>query len=92
MKTSDVKQKQDEYVLFNSWPEYWEKEKSGAKPNTFRKVDEKDDRFIRLRNAVAKKIIVFKGKDSGHFFIREITDYTEFDGWAIISWKHEGSA
>ncbi|MGL4449893.1 MAG: hypothetical protein ACRCTZ_01730, partial [Sarcina sp.] len=35
-------------IIFKSTPENFEKEESGRKRNTVRKIDMKDERFIRL--------------------------------------------
>lgn len=79
-------------VEFKSTPENYKKEKSGLKPNTLRKIDQNDDRFITLRDKgkIDYKFIDIKiiNTRTGKSFEREITDYTEYDGYAIISWKH----
>lgn len=75
-------------VLFKSNPGFYEKEERGTKPNTTREIDEKDERFIHLRNGLAKYIRV-ENTDTGQSFLREITDVSEFKGWMIISWKHK---
>ena len=73
-------------VTFKSIPEMFEKEKSGIKPNTFRKIQKDDYRFIALRMGIVKRISIHL-PDISDMFEREITDYTEWDGYAIISWK-----
>ena len=73
-------------VTFKSIPEMFEKEKSGKKPNTFRKIQKDDYRFIALRMGIVKRISIHL-PDISDMFEREITDYTEWDGYAIISWK-----
>lgn len=75
----------DLFVQFKSLPEMYEKEKSGRKPNTLRKIDLSDDRFKLLR-AGCKKIVIMKS-DASECFERYITDYTEYEGWAIISFR-----
>ena len=75
-------------VTFKSIPKMWKKEQSGIKPNTFRKIDENDKRFISLRNG-CEEIRIINTKTL-EYFIRTITDYTEYDGYGIISWKHKG--
>ena len=69
---------------FKSIPGMYEKEKSGKKPNTLRKIDPKDDRFIALRLG-CKRIRIVK-RDLSESFERYITDYMEWEGFAIISW------
>jgi len=70
---------------FKSIPEMYGKEKSGAKPNTIRKIDANDDRFKALRRG-CKRISIMKS-DMSESFERYITDYTEWEGYAIISWR-----
>lgn len=80
-------------VVFKSTGVNYMKECDGVKPNTFRKIDEKDKRFEWLRGGKAKYIIIVNpdaARDGGpEQFKRSITDYTEWNGWAIISWKDE---
>jgi hypothetical protein len=64
----------DIVVQFKSIPEMFEKEKSGAKPNTVRKIDLKDDRFKWLRKG--HKRIVIINTETHETFERYITDYT----------------
>lgn len=73
-------------ITFKSTPENYEKEKSGMKSNTFRRIDENDIRFITLRNGCT--FIEIMNSDTFRSFTREITDYTEYNGYGIISWKH----
>jgi hypothetical protein len=75
------------HVIFKSTPENWNKERDGRKPNTFRKIDEEDSRFLLLRMGVNE--IFMQNSETGEEFHRFITDYTEWDGYAIISWKHK---
>lgn len=77
----------DIIVQFKSTPENFEKEKSGAKSNTIRNIDEKDERFALLRRG-CKRIRIVK-TDLSESFERYVTDYTEWEGYAIISW-HPG--
>lgn len=76
-------------VTFKSIPAMWNKEKDGRKPNTLRRIDVFDARFNILNRMQVEKIIM-ENTETGETFEREITDYTQWDGWAIISWKHEG--
>lgn len=75
-------------VSFNSVPKNFDKEKSGVKPNTFRKIDDFDPRFQMLKNGEVSHITI-RNPVSGETFTRKVTDYTEWGGYAIISWKHE---
>lgn len=76
------------HVVFKSIPVNWEKEKNGSKSNTFRKIDEDDIRFKLLR-AFPRMTIFMQNSVTGEEFARKITDYTEWDGYGIISWKHK---
>jgi len=73
---------------YKSIPEMWAKERDGRKPNTLRKVHDTDKRIIALRDDACDYIEI-ENTETGQVFKREITDYTEWEGWAIISWKHE---
>lgn len=75
----------DIIIQFKSIPEMFEKEKSGAKSNTLRKIDLKDDRFKWLRQGHKRLVII--NTVTQETFERFITDYTEWEGWAIISWR-----
>jgi len=59
-------------IKVKSCPEFFEKEKSGLKPNTVRKLDGLD--LIEIENT--------EGKES---FVRTIRDISVFDGRVIIS-------
>lgn len=81
-------------VIFKSESKMYEKEKSGIKPNTLRKMVTEDDRFIALRRKLntwdyQPSHICIENKETKEHFIREITDVTEWDGYLIISWRHE---
>jgi hypothetical protein len=73
-------------VRFKSHPRYYKKEKDGLKSNTLRKVDEGDIRFQALRRNSCGFIEIINST-TNESFMREITDYTEYEGWAIISWR-----
>lgn len=73
-------------VAFVSRSEFFIKERDGRKPNTIRKVKAGDKRFKALREGATHIVIV--NAETGVNFIRAITDYSEFEGIAIISWKH----
>lgn len=75
-------------VCFKSNNENYWKEKTGKKPNTFRKIDVKDSRFETLRNYGCPYIRITNA-DTEEYFVRNITDYTEFEGYAIISWDNK---
>lgn len=74
-------------VEFKSVPVFFDKELSGIKPNTLRKIDPADDRFTRLRNGTARFIRIRRSDSPCNSFLKAITDYSEYEGWAIISWK-----
>ncbi len=75
-------------VCFRSSPENYEKEKSGVKLNTLRKIDHDDLRFTYLKNKQVNYITITNSETTDSF-TRKITDYTEWNGWAIISWKDD---
>ena len=74
-------------VKFKSIPLIFFKEMMGLKSNTLRKIDQEDLRFKLLRSG-CKYIVIQHSENADIFFVREITDYTEWDGYAIISWEH----
>lgn len=74
-------------VEFKSSPEFFVKERDGLKPNTVRIIEYSDERFLRLDSGDVKFIRVFN-TETNECFDREITDYSEWKGFAIISWKH----
>ena len=75
----------NEIIKFKSTPEMYEKEITGKKPNTLREIEPGDKRFKALKKDQAK-IIVIENTETKETFDRTITDYTEWKGWAIISW------
>ena len=88
MEETEVKSfgREYNYVKFKSIPSMYHKEKEGLKPNTLRKIDNEDKRFELLRKGNCAIAII--NSETQEFFTREVTDYTEWDGYAIISWKH----
>ena len=74
-----------ETVEFKTENRYFWKERAGLKPNTVRRIDGRDERFISLHEGVAKKIRIVH-VDNGLSFERHITDVTFFEGTVIISW------
>jgi len=82
----------DRIVVFKSIPEMYEREKDGRKPNTIRKVYYPSTRFDTLRKWAKSgkygKITIIKNTLDEEF-TRQITDYIEWDGYAVISWRHE---
>jgi hypothetical protein len=76
---------------------YFFKERNGKKPNTIRKVDWKDKRFQALAKAKGKFgkinrpkfITIVEAANKKLHFTRRITDVSFWDGFCIISWKHE---
>lgn len=73
-----------EIVTFKSKLDNWEKEMDGRKCNTIRKIDKNDKRF-----SIHPTHIKMKKLESRDYFIRELTDITDYMGWRIFSWKHE---
>lgn len=73
-------------ICFKSKPEFFEKEQDGKKKNTVRGLG-----FVE-----SKELEVFKDKithiqivnaDNGAFFVRELTDISEWAGVTIFSWN-----
>jgi len=76
---------EDKTIKFKSNPEYYEKEESGLKPNTVRKMDDwTSERRQKCRDAEFIKIV---NTETGKHFIRKITDKTYMINLVIISWK-----
>jgi hypothetical protein len=61
-------------IIVKSNPTNWEKERSGRKANTLRKLDGKD-------------VIEIINTETGDRFERPITDITEWEGSYIISFE-----
>jgi hypothetical protein len=77
-------------ITFKSIPANFKKEKSGQKPNTLRKDEPGDPRFIRLRARLPGALYIrIVNSETGESFTRSITDRTYWEGWWIISWRHE---
>lgn len=76
----------DNIVEFKSIPVWYEKEKVGIKNNTVRFIDDQDNRFMKLRNGC--KRIRIRNTETEKCFERNISDYSEWQGFAIITWRH----
>jgi len=84
-------------ITFKSNNENFIKEKSGVKNNTFRKVDLNDERFLELlliaKRGIPNELGKIRIQNADIIweadFEREITDITFWDGYVIITWKHE---
>ena len=83
-------------VDFKSVPFNYDKEKDGRKPNTLRRFSVIDDprrnlleRWADLDLSPLSQHIRITNTETGESFERSITDVTYWDGWFIISWKHE---
>jgi hypothetical protein len=74
-------------VKFKSHPIFFDKEKSGLKPNTVRMVPTADERFEALDQRIAG-IIEIENTETKEVFQRVITDISFWNGQFIISWKH----
>ena len=80
-------------VSFKSIPEYFEKEKCGFKPYTYRYIDSySDERFQILRaghflNYSHKYIIEITNSITGESFRRVITDVFKTGEHLIIAWR-----
>jgi len=72
-------------ISFKSFPIYYNKEKLGLKKNTVRDTNDwSNDRWQEYLLATHVKIEL--PGDPIEYFIREITDKTEYLDFAIISW------
>ena len=83
-------------VIFKSIPLHWDKEKSGEKANTIRKVDQEalfDERFYLLMRFAQGKIprlrIGLENTKNNSLFYRTITNVARYDDWIIISWRSD---
>lgn len=88
----------DKIVKFKSYPEYFEKEKIGFKPYTYRYIDSySDERFKILGQALRaghflnyenKYIIEIENTLTKETFRRVITDVFKTGEYLIIAWRH----
>lgn len=86
-------------IRFKSLPQFFEKEKDGRKPNTYREVDPDDPRFWDLQllhdNPHIQAMVEIENTDTAEIFAREIQDISYFKPrvvgptWVIVSWKHK---
>ncbi|MCF0163362.1 MAG: hypothetical protein HUJ88_12405 [Fusobacterium necrophorum] len=86
-------------ITFKSYPEFFEKEKSGLKSNTVRIFELNDDREYILRDIMNEEIkkenvvLEILNAETGETFEREISDVSKFEinniEIYIISWRHE---
>ncbi|WP_048140734.1 hypothetical protein, partial [Methanosarcina sp. 2.H.T.1A.3] len=82
------------YIVFHSDSEFYDKEKSGVKPNTIRSITDEAMQWkdLSLRDGVLyqkdKPItkIVIVNKDGYGSFIRDLTDVSYYDFRYIFSW------
>lgn len=82
----------DEIVEFKSIPKNWNKEKDGRKTNTIRQLHEGDKRKSLLDGMEYHKdfgVILMRNTHTEEAFAREISDVTLWEGWYIISWRHQ---
>lgn len=82
-------------LTFKSLDYIYHKEKRGLKPNTVRKIDLNDERFLHLitkaysgfdENEIEIEIVNTETKES---FKRFVEDITLWDDLMIISWRHK---
>ncbi|CAL7868243.1 hypothetical protein FUSNEC_GEN_294_01450 [Fusobacterium necrophorum subsp. funduliforme] len=86
-------------ITFKSYPNFFEKEKSGLKCNTVRIFELNDDREYILRDIMNEEIkkenvvLEILNAETGETFEREISDVSKFEinnvEIYIISWRHE---
>lgn len=79
---------------FKSNQIFFDKEKSGLKNNTFRKIDLSDERFLELiaHNELGYNHLYIKIIDADNIsrsFEREIKDIIIYEGYMIITWAEE---
>lgn len=85
-------------VVFKSTDDYYFKEKSGKKPNTIRKADMKDKRFIILKAvedndcpeclSITIKHISMDGTITDSF-TKDVLDVSSWSDYFIVSWEHK---
>ena len=81
----------DIVVRFKSESPFYEKEESGLKPNTVRKLTKDDkrlDKLIRWSENKEYGLIFIIHADKKCHFIRKVTDVTFWQDIVIISWRH----
>lgn len=87
-----------EKITFKSLPSHYLKEKSGIKNNTLRKkylMSLTNDKRLDILQKFNKNIIteleieIQLAINLDESFIRKVTDVTEYEGFFIITWKHE---
>lgn len=72
-------------IYFKSYPEYYDKEVSGIKPNTVRIVDEEEDIEIQeFSKNIKDKFIEIGNPKTGDHFGRLLTDITRFEHPPLI--------
>jgi hypothetical protein len=91
---SDCMKIEGNTIIFKSAPEYYYKEFQGWKPNTIRRFSSIDElnKFNYFKNHLtnnSKIRIEHTGNEKELNFTRYITDITQFEGYFIISWRHE---
>ena len=82
-------------ITFKSIPEMYEKEISGQKNNTVRKLDPQDMRCFELAQIAESSLydevegfkIKIKKSGTEEFFERSIKDVSFWDGIWIITWR-----
>ena len=80
-------------IIFKSNPEYYFNEFLGLKCNTVRKIQNEELTDFNIFRQLAFKWIEIHlnsqdGKDE-FYFKREVTNICRFEGFWIISWRHE---
>ena len=83
-------------IVFKSSPEFYFKERDGHKCNTIRHFYDchELESFDRFRqgfdfNKPNKKIKIWEATGKEGYFVRTITDISFFNGYYIISWRHD---
>jgi hypothetical protein len=85
-----------ETVTFKSAGQYYWREVTDNKNNTFRKVDLADERFSKLQNYQGRLLnrgellIEIEHKENPkNSFVRSVRDVSFMDGYCILTWYEE---
>ena len=82
----------EDFISFKSAPDFYLKERSGAKSNTIRKLNEIEIRMLNLWIESRKEhglplTIQINLRDSKKAFRRRISDISEYQGYYVFSWR-----
>ncbi len=74
-----------ETIIFKSVPAMFEKEKTGKKSNTVRRLNTEDSKQLHEAEPYLKTICI-KNTETGETFHRKLTDITEWYDITVFSW------